>query len=136
MTQYTSEDCRCRIGIDVGGTFTDFVLAKMRSGELTRYKEPSVPSDPSLTIERGIPVLLKMAGVSASDVELIVHGTTLAVNAIIQRRGAKVGLVVSKGNRGILEIGRSKVPNTFDNRVKKEEALVPRDRIIEASARV
>lgn len=136
MTTTRLGDRRCRIGIDVGGTFTDFVLAKMESGELTRYKEPSVPSDPSLTIERGLPALLTLAGVQASDVELIVHGTTLAVNAIIQRRGAKVGLVVSKGNRGILEIGRSRVPNTFDNKIKKEEALVPRDLILETTARI
>lgn len=134
-TELATNPNRCRIGIDVGGTFTDFVLAKMESAEFTRYKQPSVPSDPSMTIERGLPVLLERAGVQPSDVELIVHGTTLALNAIIQRRGAKVGLVVSKGNRGILEIGRAKLPNTYDNRVKKEEALVPRDLIIETSAR-
>jgi N-methylhydantoinase A len=107
----------------------------METAEFTRYKEPSVPSDPSKSVERGLPELLKRAGVQPSDVELIVHGTTLALNAIIQRRGAKVGLVVSKGNRGILEIGRAKVPNTYDSRIKKEEALVPRNLIIETSAR-
>lgn len=135
MTDLPTNPNRCRIGIDVGGTFTDFVLAKMETAEFTRFKQPSVPSDPSMTIERGLPILLEKAGVKPSDVELIVHGTTLALNAIIQRRGSRVGLVVSKGNRGILEIGRAKLPNTYDNRVKKEEALVPRDLIVETRAR-
>jgi len=131
----TSNPNRCRIGIDVGGTFTDFVLAKMEAAQITRYKQPSVPADPSMTIERGLPVLLERAGVKPSDVELIVHGTTLPLNAIIQRRGAKVGLVVSKGNRGILEIGRAKLPNTRGNKSRKEEALVPRDLIVETTTR-
>ncbi len=126
---------RCRIGIDVGGTFTDFVLAELSSGKLTRFKQPSVPSDPSLSVERGLPPLLERAGVSAGDVELIVHGTTLLVNAIIQRRGARVGLVVSRGNRGILEIGRARLANTYDTKIQKEEPLVPRDLILETGAR-
>ncbi|MGN6768749.1 MAG: hydantoinase/oxoprolinase N-terminal domain-containing protein [Rhizobiaceae bacterium] len=136
MATTSSTQKRCRIGIDVGGTFTDFVLVDMKSGELTRYKEPSVPSDPSMTIERGIPVLLERAGVKPADVELVVHGTTLALNAIIQRRGARVGLIVSKGNRGVLEIGRAKMPVTYDARAKKEEPLVSRDLIVETTARI
>jgi len=126
---------RCRIGIDVGGTFTDFVLADLSTDRLTRFKQPSVPSDPSLSVERGLPPLLERAGVGAADVELIVHGTTLLVNAIIQRRGARVGLVVSRGNRGILEIGRARLANTYDTKIQKEEPLVPRDLILETSAR-
>ena len=126
---------RCRIGIDVGGTFTDFVLAEMESGALTRFKEASVPSDPSRSVENGLPVLVERAGVRPDDVELIVHGTTLLVNAIIQRRGAKVALVVSKGNRGILEIARANLAHTQDFTLRKEEPLVPRDLIFETSAR-
>ena len=80
---------RCRIGIDVGGTFTDFVLTNPRTGEIVRYKEPSVPSDPSLSVGRGLPVLIERAGVRPGDVELLVHGTTLLVNAIIQRRAGE-----------------------------------------------
>jgi N-methylhydantoinase A len=126
----------CRIGIDVGGTFTDFVLANRATGAITRYKEPSVPDDPSLSVERGIPPLIERAGVKSSDVELIVHGTTLAVNAIIQRRGAKLGLVVSKGNRGVLEIGRARLANSYDFTVQKEEPLVPRNLVLETTARI
>ncbi|MBM3521707.1 MAG: hydantoinase/oxoprolinase family protein [Alphaproteobacteria bacterium] len=126
----------CRIGIDVGGTFTDFVLTNPKTGALVRYKEPSVPSDPSMSVRRGLPALLERAGVRANEVELIVHGTTLLVNAIIQRRGAKVGLVVSRGHRGVLEIGRMSLDNSFDFTLRKEEPLVPRSRIVETSARI
>ena len=126
---------RRRIGIDVGGTFTDFVLADMESGELTRFKEASVPGDPSRSVENGLSALIERAGVRPNDIELIVHGTTLLVNAIIQRRGAKVGLIVSKGNRGILEIARANLAHTQDYTLRKEIPLVPRDLIFETSAR-
>ncbi|MDP6884228.1 MAG: hydantoinase/oxoprolinase N-terminal domain-containing protein, partial [Rhodospirillales bacterium] len=88
---------------------------------LTRYKEPSVPADPSKSVERGLPPLMDLAGIEPENVELIVHGTTLLVNAIIQRKGAKVALVVSKGHRGILEIGRARLANSYDFTVQKEE---------------
>ena len=125
-----------RVGVDVGGTFTDFVLANPRTGEVVRYKEPSVPSDPSLSVGRGLPVLIERAGVRPGDIELLVHGTTLLVNAIIQRRGARVGLVVSPGHRGVLEIGRMSLDNSFDFTLRKEEPLVPRNLVFETGARV
>ncbi len=127
---------RCRVGIDVGGTFTDFVLANPLTGEIVRYKEPSVPSDPSLSVARGLPALIERARVRPGDVELLVHGTTLLVNAIIQRRGARVGLVVSRGHRGVLEIGRMSLDNSFDFTLRKEEPLVPRNLVFEAAIRV
>ena len=126
----------CRIGIDVGGTFTDFVLANGETGALVRYKEPSVPDDPSMSVARGLPALMERAGVAPSDVSLIVHGTTLALNAIIQRRGAKLGLVVSRGNRSILEIARNQLANAFSFDLQKEEPLVPRKLVMESSARL
>ncbi len=125
----------CRIGIDVGGTFTDFVLTDS-TGRLVRFKEPSVPSDPSLSVERGLPQLIARAGVTPDEIELLVHGTTLALNAIIQRRGAKLGLVVSRGNRGVLEIARSQLPSAFSFLLQKEPPLVPRDLVLEVSARL
>ena len=131
-----SSQARFRIGVDVGGTFTDFVLTNASTGEIVRYKEPSVPSDPSLSVGRGLPVLIERAGVRPEDVELLVHGTTLLVNAIIQRRGARVGLVVSRGHRGVLEIGRMSLDNSFDFKLRKEEALVPRNLVFEAGARI
>lgn len=125
----------CRIGIDVGGTFTDFVLADSAS-RLVRFKEPSVPDDPSLSVARGLPRLIERAGIRPVDVELVVHGTTLALNAIIQRRGARMGLVVSRGNRGVLEIARAQLPSAFSFLAAKEPPLVPRDLVLEVSARL
>ncbi|MBL8672706.1 MAG: hydantoinase/oxoprolinase family protein, partial [Alphaproteobacteria bacterium] len=127
---------RCRIGIDVGGTFTDFVLTNTATGQLSYFKEPSVPKDPSLAVERGIQALLARAGLQAADVELVVHGTTLGVNAIIQRRGARVALVTSPGNRDVLEIARCRMPSSYDFSVGKEEPLVPRDLVFEVPARI
>lgn len=129
------EQAHCRIGIDVGGTFTDFVLANQKTGAIVRFKEPSVPQDPSLSVERGLPQLLELAGVTAADVNLIVHGTTIGLNATIQRRGVKLGMVVTKGNRGILEIARAQMPSAFDFAAPREEALVPRDLVLETTAR-
>lgn len=125
-----------RIGIDVGGTFTDFVLSNPNDGSLTYYKEPSTPDEPSRALIEGLQSLLKKAGMTSSDVGTLVHGTTIGLNAIIQRRGATIALVVSKGYRDILEIARSRMPSSFDFHASKEEPLVPRLRIIEVDARL
>jgi N-methylhydantoinase A len=127
---------RCRIGVDVGGTFTDFVLADLAQGRLIFYKEPSTPADPSLAVERGIQAVLRRADAAAGDIELVVHGTTLGLNAIIQRKGAATALVVSRGNRDVLELARSKMPSAYDFSVGKEEPLVPRDLVFEIDARI
>ncbi|PWL19481.1 hypothetical protein DKP76_02745 [Falsochrobactrum shanghaiense] len=125
---------QCRIGVDVGGTFTDFVLVNAATGQTTFFKEPSVPSDPSASVERGIVKVIEKAGVTNDDVELVIHGTTIGLNAIIQRRGAPIALVVPKGFRDILEIARSRMPNSYDMNAGKEEVLVPRDLVFEVGA--
>jgi N-methylhydantoinase A len=125
-----------RIGIDVGGTFTDFVLSNPNDGSLTYYKEPSTPDEPSRALIEGLQSLLKKAGMTPSDVGTLMHGTTIGLNAIIQRRGATIALVVSKGYRDILEIARSRMPSSFDFHASKEEPLVPRLRILEIDARL
>ncbi len=135
MNIVTATSARCRIGIDVGGTFTDFVLADLATGRLTFYKEPSTPSEASEAVERGIKGLIARAGVRPQDIELLVHGTTLGLNTIIQRKGAKIALVVSRGNRDVMEIARSRLPSSYDLRVVKEASLVPRDLVYEISAR-
>jgi N-methylhydantoinase A len=126
---------RFRIGIDVGGTFTDFVLADMQGGALRFHKEPSVPRDPSLAVERGIAALVA-AGLDAAGVELVVHGTTIGLNAIIQRRGARLAMVVSRGNRDVLEIARLRLPSSYDVQAPRETPLVPREKMFEVDARM
>lgn len=125
-----------RVGIDVGGTFTDLVLADARTGALVHFKEPSTPDDPSLAVEMGLVRLLDQAGVNPGAVSLIVHGTTLALNAIIQRRGARLAMVVSRGHRDVLEIGRSRMPSSYDFHSGRGEPLVPRERMLEVDARI
>lgn len=124
-----------RIGIDVGGTFNDFVAAENGTGRRVFFKEPSVPNDPSLAVERGIGGLLARAGIAASDVELVMHGTTLALNSILQRKGPRLGMVVSRGNRDVLEIARSRMPSAFDFTAKRETPLIPRNLVFEVNAR-
>lgn len=84
-----------RIGIDVGGTFTDFVLFNPANKLFTFHKQPSVPVDPAMAVSEGLKQLVKKSQLQASDISLLLHGTTLGLNAIIQRRGAKIGLVAS-----------------------------------------
>lgn len=125
-----------RIGIDVGGTFTDFVLSNPKDGSLTYYKEPSTPDEPSRALIEGLQSLLAKAGLTSADVATLMHGTTIGLNTIIQRRGATIALIVSKGYRDVLEIARSRMPSSFDFHASKEEPLVPRLRIIEIDARL
>jgi N-methylhydantoinase A len=124
-----------RVGVDVGGTFTDFVLSEGVGDRLVFYKEPSTPGDPSRAVVQGLANCVEKAGLTPSDVELILHGTTIGLNAIIQRTGAEIGLVVTTGFRDILEIARSRMPSSFDFHARKEEPLIPRDRIFEIDAR-
>ncbi len=125
-----------RIGIDVGGTFTDFVLSDSRDGRLAYFKEPSTPDDPSRALLTGLRSLLAREGLQPGDVGALMHGTTIGLNAIIQRRGARIGLIVTRGYRDILEIARCRMPSSFDFHATKEEPLVPRARILEIGARM
>lgn len=125
-----------RIGIDVGGTFTDFVLHDPAGDRLVFFKEPSTPDDPSRALLTGLSTLLAREGVAVDQVSALMHGTTIGLNAIIQRKGAKIGLIVSRGYRDILEIARCRMPSSFDLHADKETPLVPRARVVEIDARV
>ncbi|MDN3353607.1 hydantoinase/oxoprolinase family protein [Actinomadura sp. DC4] len=125
-----------RVGIDVGGTFTDVVLAVPGDGRVLHHKEPSTPGDPSRAVADGLAAIVAAAGLSPGDLTSVTHGTTIGLNAVIQRRGARIALVVTEGYRDVLEIGRSRMPSSFDLYAGKEEPLVPRDRIVEIAARL
>src|SRR6202012_153909 len=118
---------QARIGIDVGGTFTDFVLFVPDRDGLTHHKHPSTPDDPSRAVAEGLRGLLEKASLRPDQVGLLMHGTTIGLNAVIQRRVARVALVVTRGFRDVLEIGRSRMPSSFDFHASKEVPLVPRD---------
>ncbi|MEV0387549.1 hydantoinase/oxoprolinase family protein [Nonomuraea sp. NPDC050643] len=125
-----------RIGIDVGGTFTDLVAVVPERGLVVHHKEPSTPADPSLAVADGLAAILVRAGLRPEEVAGVTHGTTIGLNTIIQRRGARIALVVTEGYRDLLEIGRSRMPSSFDLYAGKEEPLVPRNRIVEIPARL
>jgi N-methylhydantoinase A len=102
-----------RIGIDTGGTFTDVVAVNESTGERFVRKTSSTPEDPSCAFTNGIEELLKNVGVEANEVSFISHGTTVATNAILESKYAPMGLLVTRGYREMLEVGRQTVPGDF-----------------------
>ncbi|MEM9500537.1 MAG: hydantoinase/oxoprolinase family protein [Pseudomonadota bacterium] len=99
-----------RLGVDVGGTFTDLLLFDEETGNFWRHKTPSTPHDSSEGILNGVKAITAEAGVSADDIAYFLHGTTVATNAVLEGKGAKVGLVTTRGFRDIMQIARSFVP--------------------------
>jgi N-methylhydantoinase A len=125
-----------RIGLDVGGTFTDFTLHDTGTGAVRHFKLPSTPADLSQAIVDGIAALLDQDGLPAAAVGFVGHGTTIATNMVIERRGVPTGLITTQGFRDVLEIGRQVRPNLYDYTVRTPPALVPRERRIEVSERI
>lgn len=99
-----------RLGVDVGGTFTDLLLFDEKSGKFWRHKTPSTPHDSSEGILNGVKAITADAGVSATEIAYFLHGTTVATNAVLEGKGAKVGLVTTEGYRDVMQIARSFVP--------------------------
>jgi N-methylhydantoinase A len=99
-----------RLGVDVGGTFTDLLLFNADTGAFWRHKTPSTPHDSSEGILNGVNAICGDAGVSASDIEYFLHGTTVATNAVLEGKGARVGLITTEGYRHVMQIARSYVP--------------------------
>ncbi|MEO1048682.1 MAG: hydantoinase/oxoprolinase family protein [Pseudomonadota bacterium] len=99
-----------RLGVDVGGTFTDLLLFDESTGAFWRHKTPSTPHDSSEGILNGVKAITADAGVSAKDIQYFLHGTTVATNAVLEGKGARVGLIVTEGYRDIMQIARSFVP--------------------------
>jgi len=118
-----------RIGIDVGGTFTDFVAVD-DSGKTTLAKVPSTPSDPSIGVLEGLRLLaetldLELAALLA-ETDRIVHGTTVATNALLEYKGARVGLLTTEGHRDVIEMREGLKDDRYNLRLPPPEQLVPR----------
>ncbi len=111
-----------RIGVDIGGTFTDVVCFNEVTGEIRLAKVLTSPEDPSIGFFRG----LNRLGIDLVDVSYLAHGTTLAINCVLTRAGAKVGLITTKGFRDVLEIMRTHRKTLFDLYEEKPSPLVPR----------
>ena len=99
-----------RLGVDVGGTFTDLLLFDTATGAFWRHKTPSTPHDSSEGILNGVTAICADAGVAANQIDYFLHGTTVATNAVLEGKGAKVGLITTEGYRDIMQIARSFVP--------------------------
>lgn len=125
-----------RIGFDVGGTFTDFTVHDARDGSLRYFKTPSTPADPSEAIETGLRALFGEFGIAPQEVSFVGHGTTVATNMVIERRGVRTGLITTRGFRDVLEIGRQTRPSLYDYSVANPPPLVPRALRIEVMERI
>jgi N-methylhydantoinase A len=124
VSKRIGEDCRMSgisVGVDVGGTFTDLVA--IVDGELVTAKVPSIPGDEAA----GVSAALQASGIAVSDVGVLAHGTTVATNALLERRGARTALVTTEGFRDVLEIGRQNRASLYDLTVHRPPPLVPRE---------
>lgn len=124
------------VGVDVGGTFTDFAARDMTTGEAHAHKRPSTPDDPSRAILHGLRELLSKAGLDGAAVERFAHGTTVATNALLQRKGAVVAMATTSGFRDLVEIGRQVRPLVYDLQADAPPPLAERRRRFEVAERV
>ncbi|MFT5172676.1 MAG: N-methylhydantoinase A [Gammaproteobacteria bacterium] len=126
---YRCEETRIRIGVDIGGTFTDLVGVDA-SGRFHVAKTPSTPSDPSQAVLDGLGLLATSAGRSLAalldDTALFIHGTTVATNLLVERKGARLAMVSTKGFRDILELREGTKTNRYDLRSRFPQPLIPR----------
>ncbi len=125
-----------RVGVDIGGTFTDLVLVDEATGALRVGKLLTTPKDPSQAVEAGVVRLLDEAGIRAQAVRTLIHGTTLATNALIERKGAKTALLTTKGFRDAIEIGREGRYDMYDIFIDPPAPLVPRRLRLEVTERL
>jgi N-methylhydantoinase A len=124
-----------KVGVDIGGTFTD-IVGVSSDGRVITYKVPSTPEDYSEGILDGLNQALQTSELSASEVSEIVHGTTIATNAILERRGARTALITTRGFRDVLELRRLRIPELYNLNWEKPPSLVPRYLRYEVAERV
>lgn len=125
-----------RIGLDVGGTFTDLFLLNETTGETVRHKLPSTPKRPYEAPVQGVREILEKAGADPQQVRFVGLGTTVSTNALLERKGAATGLLTTQGFRDLLEIGRQRRPHVYDVRIPRPQPLVPRRRREEVPERM
>jgi N-methylhydantoinase A/oxoprolinase/acetone carboxylase beta subunit len=125
-----------RLGCDIGGTFTDFVLLNDQTGEIKIYKCLTTPKDPSDAVEHGIREMEKKSPGFVENMDEVIHGTTLVINSIIERKGSKTGLITTKGFRDVLEIGRGIRYAPYDIFAEFPKPLIPRRFRFEVDERI
>ncbi len=115
-----------RVGVDIGGTFTDFIVLDDATGSFAVGKALTTPHDPSQAVETVLLATLERAGIDASDLQQVTHGTTLVTNAIIERKGSPTALLATQGFRDSIEIGRENRYELYDLMLEMPQPLVPR----------
>ncbi|MBI4280394.1 MAG: hydantoinase/oxoprolinase family protein, partial [Armatimonadetes bacterium] len=125
-----------RVGVDIGGTFTDLVWVDETTGAVRVGKLLTTPKDPAHAVEQGLVGLLREASSAAASVGALIHGTTLATNALIERKGARTGLLTTAGFRDALEIGREGRYDMYDLFIDPPAPLVPRHLRLEVTERL
>ncbi|GHD06105.1 5-oxoprolinase [Halioglobus japonicus] len=127
-----------RLGVDVGGTFTDFLLMNEQDGTTHTAKVPSTPEDSSIGVLNGVARICEESGVTPSDIKLVMHGTTVATNAVLTGKGSTVGLVTTAGYEDTLQVARSFCPGGLGGWVSyvKKPLLAPLELTIGASERI
>jgi 5-oxoprolinase (ATP-hydrolysing) len=136
MENHQSAASGFRIGFDIGGTFTDFVLYDNAGAPIKLHKCLTTPDDPSRAALEGLEALVDAAGLSIADIGDIVHGTTLVTNALIERKGARIGLLTTKGFRDSIEMATEQRYDIYDLFLQFPEPLVPRHRRLEIGERM
>jgi N-methylhydantoinase A len=125
-----------RIGIDIGGTFTDLQILNESTGALASLKTPTTPEDPSIGLMAGIEEAASRFGFELAEIRLLLHGTTIATNAVLERKLANGVLVATEGFRDVLEIGRHVRRDIYGLKPKREPALIPRHRRLAVAERI
>jgi N-methylhydantoinase A len=125
-----------RLGVDVGGTFTDLVLFDPATNTIELAKTSSTPANQAVGVEDGIAKIARQRGVEASAIGFLAHGTTVATNALLERRGVPCGLLTTEGFRDVLHIGRQDRPKLYDWSARRPEPVVPRRLCFEVRERV
>ncbi len=125
-----------RVAVDIGGTFTDLEILEERTGALHSLKVPTTPADPSIGLIEGVEAAARQIGFALRDIRLLLHGTTIATNAVLQRRLPVAALVTTEGFEDVLEIGRHARRDIYSLHPKREPALVPRNRRLGIAERI
>ena len=123
-----------QVGIDIGGTFTDIVVSS--NSNISKIKVLSTPSDFSEGVITALSECIKKLNISAENISEIVHATTLATNAILEKKGANCALITTKGFRDVLDIGRLRIPRLYDPFYDKKELLITRYKTLEINGRI
>ncbi|WP_202913408.1 hydantoinase/oxoprolinase family protein [Acuticoccus sediminis] len=125
-----------RLGVDIGGTFTDFALVESAGGRSAIHKRLTTPDDPARAVIEGVEAIAAAEQIAVADIAEIVHGTTLVTNALIERRGARAGMLVTKGFRDTFDIGKEVRYDLYDLRLRFADPLVERRLRVEIPERM